>query len=116
MSDHENLEAYCFKVTLKPGSRERVREWTRTTAERGSEAEALLRSEGIFLQTVYLDITENGDYLLMFIRTKDVDTALKIARESTDALNLVFREFVRETWERVDVLEKIYDIDLTEEG
>jgi hypothetical protein len=105
------LRTRCFKIKLKPGSIERVRQWARTINERRDESLATLRDETVFLESVFLDRTGEGDFLIGYIRAQSFETGAEAIRKSVHAIDEYHRQFKQETWEERTELELLFDLD-----
>ena len=102
-----SYEIRCFKIKLKPNSIEKVREWAKTINERKSEALAALQDEEVILETVFLDQTDEGDFLISIMKAK----SFAKSREAVHEIDEVHRIFKAETWENHRTLELLIDLD-----
>lgn len=96
-----SLESYCFKIKLKPGSREQAREWTSKFGNNAETVAQLGLQEGVYSLSGFLELSEEADYLYLFFRVDNVDRAIHLMRESDHTLNLEFREFMRDYSEKL---------------
>ena len=109
------LETRCFKIKLKPDSLERVREWAQTINERKDEALETLRDESVFIEAVFLDSTEHGDFLISFMKAESFEKARKAVEGSLHSIDEYHRQFKRDVWVEVKQLETLVDLDRVEE-
>lgn len=109
------FETRCFKIRLKPGSMERVREWAKTMNQRRDEALATLRDETVVAESVFLDRTEDGDFLIYYLKAGSFEKSAEVAQKSLHEIDEYHRRFMQET--RVDgtKLELLLDLDRIDE-
>ncbi len=106
-----NYETRCFKIKLKPSSIEKVRTWTRTINERQDEALATLRDEGVVLETVFLDQTSEGDFLIYVMKAGSFAKAREVLQKSIHSIDEYHQNFKRECWLDGEKLEMLVDLD-----
>jgi hypothetical protein len=102
----------CTRIRLKPGSVERVHEWARTLNERRAEAIATLRDEEVTIESVFLDRSPDGDYLVYYMRGKDLDRSTGMAATSPHPIDAYHQTFKRDTWDDRSELELLVDLEL----
>ena len=101
----------CWKIKIKPDSIDRVREWARTINERSGEALATLRDETVIIESVFLDRTENADYLIAIMRAESFEQSGEAVRKSAHEIDQYHRQFKRDTWEERTELELLIDLE-----
>ncbi len=106
-----NYETRCIKIKLKPNSLEKVREWTKTINERKDEALATLRDENVILETVFLDQTNEGDFLIYVMKAESFAKAQAVFEKSVHGIDEYHQNFKRECWEDGKKLEILVDLD-----
>ena len=106
-----NYETRCIKIKLKPNSLEKSREWAKTIYERKDEALATLRDENVILETVFLDQTSEGDFLIYVMKAASFDKAKAVFEKSVHAIDEYHQNFKRECWEDGKKLEMLIDLD-----
>lgn len=104
-------ETRCIKIKLKPDSLEKVREWARVINERKDEALLTLHEEAVILETVFLDQTSEGDFLIYVMKARSFDKANAAAQKSVHAIDEFHQNFKRETWEDGKKLETLIDLE-----
>ena len=104
-------ETRCIKIKLKPGSIQKVREWARVLGERRDEALETMRGESVVLETVFLDRTSEGDFLIYVMKAESFEVAERAALESANAIDAFHQRFKRETWEEGKKLELLVDLE-----
>lgn len=106
-----SYETRCFKIRLKPGSVEKVREWAQTINERKDEALATLRDESVILEIAFLDRTSEGDFLIYLMKAESFEKAKEAVARSVHAIDEYHRNFKRECWLDGAPLETLVDLD-----
>ena len=103
-------EVVCAKVRLKPGMLPRVREWAAHMHQHAEAALATLVAEGVSVETVFLDSSADGDFLVYLMRADSVDQATRVAAGSVSEIDRYHRDFKREAWAEVRELELLVDL------
>jgi len=98
-------------VRIKPGSLAAVREWARTINARRAEALATLVDEQIRLESVFLESTADGDYLIYYTRGADLSLADKVTATSQHPIDAYHYEFMRQHTEKGTPLELLVDLE-----
>ena len=106
-----NYETRCVKIRLKPNSIEKVREWAETLKRRETEAIETLRDEGVILETVFLDQTGEGDFLIYVMKAESYEKAKEAVKNSVHAIDEYHQNFKRDCWEDRKCLELLIDLD-----
>src|ERR687886_238111 len=88
-------ETRCVKIKLKPNSIERVREWAETLNRRRDEAIETLRDETVVVESVFLDRTEQGDFLIYFMKAESFEKSSLAAETSSHSIDEYHRKFMR---------------------
>ena len=109
------MKTRCGKIELKPGSLERVREWALEINNRSDEALATLVDEGVVIESVFLDETEHGDFLIYYMRAIDFEQSSAVVRKSTHSIDAFHRQFQKDCWAGRKPLEKRVDLDANAE-
>lgn len=109
------METRCSRTKLKDGSLERVRQWAAELRRRRDEVVATLRDEGTLVESVFLERTREGDYLIYYMKAKNLARAEEAYRRSTHEIDAYHLKFKEETWESRANLELLVDFDLIEE-
>lgn len=102
--------AACVRVRLKPGTLPQVREWAAHIGAHREEALATLAAEGVSIESVFLDSTEAGDYLVYYMRAGSHERAREVAQASVAAIDRYHQAFKRATWAGVQPLELLVDL------
>lgn len=110
-----NYETRCVKIKLKPNSLEKVEEWAKTINNRKDEALVTLRDEGVILETVFLDQTSDGDFLIYVMKAESFEKVKGTFEKSVHAIDEFHQNFKAETWEDGKKLKLLIDLDRTSE-
>ncbi|AOY90920.1 hypothetical protein BKK79_03135 [Cupriavidus sp. USMAA2-4] len=100
----------CARIRLKPGSLPRVREWAAHLREHRAEALRTLAAEGVSIESVFLDSSADGDFLVYYMRAASEAQARQAAQASTAAIDDYHRAFKRDTWAQLTRLELLVDL------
>ena len=106
-----SYETRCVKIRLKPNSIEKAREWAQTIKARKEEALATLRDESVILETVFLDRTAEGDFLIYLMKAESFEKAKEAVQSSPHAIDAYHQNFKRECWADGKRLELLVDLD-----
>lgn len=101
----------CLKVRLAPGTTERVARFLRGLRDRESEVAQSLEDEGIISESLFLDRTDGGDYLIFVTRADDLEAAAAAFQRSTLPLDVETRRLIADTWAGVEPLELLADLE-----
>lgn len=111
----EQLKTIGAKIKLKKDSIEKVRAWADELNNRLEEAMETLRDEGVYIETVFLERAEDADYLIYFMKVRNLEIAGKIAQKSKHAIDEFHQQFKKDCWESNQKLELLIDFDRYEE-
>ena len=109
------METRCFRIKLKPDSIDRVREWARTINERKGEALETLRDETVIIESMFLDRTEHGDFLIGYMKAESFQKSGAAVQKSVQAIEEYHRQFKQDTWDEKVELELLIDLDRVSE-
>jgi len=101
----------CARVRLKPNSISRVREWANHIQQHKAEALQTLRAEGVSIETVFLESTTEGDFLVYYMRAMSLAQAKLVAVQSMAAIDQYHKVFKRDSWAEVVKLELLLDLE-----
>ena len=105
------VESVCAKVQLKPGSVERAREWAAELTRRADEVLASLRDQRVAVESVFLDRTGEGDFLIYHLRAESLAGAGELVQRSSHAIDAYHQKFKPENWESRTPLELLIDLE-----
>jgi prolyl oligopeptidase PreP (S9A serine peptidase family) len=104
-------ETRCWKIKLKPDSMERVREWAQTINSRKAEALETLRDETVIIEAVFLDKTDDGDYLIAIMKAESFEKSAEAVKNSTHAIDEYHRRVMQGVRDEKTELELLVDLD-----
>ena len=105
------METACVKVRLKPNSLSRVRAWAAELSRRGDEVLATLRDEQVVVESVFLDQTNDGDFLIYYLKARSLEKAGQAVQQSQHEIDAYHQGFKRDTWESRKPLELLIDFE-----
>ena len=103
------MKVICTRIELKPNSLPAVRAWAREVTTRSNEVLETLRAEGVTVESVFLDRVGDTDYLVYYMRARDLEHAFAVGPKLKLPIQEYHNQFKRETWERVSQLECLAD-------
>jgi hypothetical protein len=92
-----------------------VREWAAELTRRREEVMATLRDETARIESVFLESTADGDFLVYYMRVDDADADRQAVERSTHAIDAYHRSVMKEIVESRHPLELVVDFDRTRE-
>jgi|JI9StandDraft_1071089.scaffolds.fasta_scaffold04881_2 hypothetical protein len=103
-------QVICGRIKIKEGALDKVYAWFNTLKERKEELLYAFSHEGIWLESVFLEETDDGDYLIYYTRQDDLEKVYRVLAE----MQLPIRLFHVESWknycEACTVLEPLFDL------
>ena len=85
--DERVTEPFLRKQRIEPGKTERAREWLaelkESTRENSSEALDIWADEGLYTLSMFIEHAEDGDYLVWYIETDDLERLIEVRENST---------------------------------
>ncbi|HSW85891.1 MAG TPA: DUF6176 family protein [Rhabdochlamydiaceae bacterium] len=106
-------QVLCGRIKIKEGALKEVHHWFNTLSERKEELIEAFTQEGVWLESVFLEHTQNGDYLIYYTRQDDLEKVYAIIA----LLELPVRLFHVECWkkycEECIVLKPLFDLQRT---
>jgi hypothetical protein len=102
----------CARIRLQPGSLPQARRWAQYISEHRSEALQTLRAEGVTIESVFLESSEAGDFLVYYMRSESQKKADAVAARSVADIDRYHQQFKRETWVSATRLELLLDLEL----
>jgi len=105
------LETRCVKIKLKPGSSDRLREWAAEINSWSEEALEALRDEGVVVEYAFLDSSDEGDFLIYYMKAENMEKSRAVAKKSDRSIDAYHQKFKEETWESGKRLELLVDLD-----
>lgn len=78
-----SMKSICIRIALKENSTDSVKEWFQTLMDRREETIESLKNEGVIVESVFLDRQPHGDFLIYYMRAKDVEKARTVFQNLT---------------------------------
>jgi hypothetical protein len=80
-------------------------------SEHRGEALQTLMAEGVRLESVFLESSEEGDFLVYYMRSESQEKAEAVAARSVEAIDSYHQQFKKETWVSATRLELLLDLE-----
>lgn len=74
-----------------------MRAWAEYINAHKAEALQTLRAEGVTVESVFLDSTPDGDFLVYYMRASSLAKAYEIVKSSTAEINAYHQQFKTDT-------------------
>lgn len=81
---------------LRPGSRDAVAAWAAESIRRSADVQKTLEDEGVRLEVVLLDESDEGDSLIFILDCDDYDRAVEVYNQSVHDFDEYHRKFLAE--------------------
>ena len=94
------MDVFARLIQLKPNSRKRVQEWVDEITSRRGEALETLKQEGVSVESYHLMTLEGVDYLLLYMRSENLNQAAQVGAESESEIDAIHQQFKIDTWIR----------------
>ncbi|MBL8985011.1 MAG: hypothetical protein JNJ80_01985 [Gemmatimonadetes bacterium] len=104
-------QVQCLRIKLRPGTTDRMVSFLRGLRDRPAEVQASLALEGMTRESLFLERTEQGDYLVFYSRAVDLARAAAAFQTSQLPLDQETMRLIAETWESAVPLELIVDLE-----
>ena len=103
-------QVQCLRIKLKPGTTDRMVHFLKSLKDRDAEVRKSLQAEGILEESLFLDRTEAGDFLVFLTRAENLEAAAAAFQSSELPLDVETRTLIAETWESARPLELLADL------
>lgn len=90
------MEVACYRIMLNPNSVPLIREWALRLIQEKDEVRNLLKNEGMILESVFLDQGPNGDFLVYYIRSPDLQKAREVSQASQHPIDIYHRQVMKQ--------------------
>ena len=108
------VDVVLTKQAIESGETETLVEWAREVRERDAEAVETLRDEGMYAETAFVEHTDDGDFLVYYMKAEDIDAVYEAYAESSHAIDEDHEAVMREvlaTGEDVGDYDLLYHLD-----
>ncbi|QHH97915.1 DUF6176 family protein [Acinetobacter dispersus] len=108
------MDVGAVLIKLKANRQAEVEAWQREIKQRKVEAIQTLQAEGVTVESWFQLEIEGENYLLAYMRAKDIALAQQVARNSCFDIDQVHRQF-KQHWEQVIPAQLLVDLENNEE-
>ena len=105
------METICHRIKLKPNSIDKVYAWAKELTNRKEEALATLKDEGVYIESAFLENTNEGAFLIYYMKLDSREKASEVVANSKHAIDEYHKRFKAETWESNVALELLINFD-----
>ncbi|SHF28144.1 DUF6176 family protein [Streptoalloteichus hindustanus] len=109
------MQVRCVRIRLRAGTAERVRGFLRGWAGRRDEATESLRVKGVVRESMFLERTGDGDYLLLIQAGGDLSLAAERFATSSLAIDAETRQLLTEVSQHAIAIELLGHFALDDE-
>jgi hypothetical protein len=102
------------KQKIESGKTTQLKEWMDEICEREEEAIETLKSEGMHSETAFIEHTEEGDFLVYYMRADDMEQVFDSFNESSHEIDEEHKQVmdeVLESGENIGDYELLYHMD-----
>jgi hypothetical protein len=100
----------CGRIKIKEGMLKEVRAWFQTLSNRKEELLEAFASEGVELESVFLEHTSEGDFLIYYMRQDDIEKVYEALAKLQFPVRLFHVECWKKYCEQCTVLEPLFDL------
>ncbi len=104
-------QVICTCSKIKDGHLEDVRHWLRTLIDRKEETLASFRNEGVSLESAFIMQSQEGDFLIYYMRAQDVTQAMAIFQASSLAIDHFHKQCWEQYTEQHQVLAEVFHLE-----
>ncbi|ENX39838.1 DUF6176 family protein [Acinetobacter courvalinii] len=108
------MDVGAVLIKLKANSMADVEVWQREIQQRKAEAIQTLQAEGVTVESWFQLELNGDDYLLAYMRAKDIAHAQQVARNSAFEIDQVHRQF-KQHWAQVIPAQLLVDLENNEQ-
>ena len=97
-------------IKLKPNTATNVEAWRAELEQRKDEAIETLKAEKVFIESWFHVELEGDDYLMVFMRAKDIAYAQQVGKNSQFDIDKVHKQF-KSNWAKVYPAKLLIDLE-----
>lgn len=97
-----------FRARIRQGHEDEVKSWAAGLADRSETYEAL-RSEGVLVESVFVEERDGRTFLWVYQRLADATLANERFMASTNPVDVELRDIMKRAWEAVDFFPLVLD-------
>lgn len=101
----------CGRIKIKEGTLGEVREWFKHLNAHREELLEAFALEGVWLESVFLEHTPQGDYLIYSMRQEDIEKVYAALAQHELPIRLFHVECWKKCCEECVVLEPLFDLE-----
>ncbi|MEO0841027.1 MAG: DUF6176 family protein [Cyanobacteria bacterium J06643_5] len=105
------METCCWKIKIKPGMLNRVRQWVDEVCQRREEYIEAIAAERSYVEAIFLDSNYQGDFLIFYHKAADIDKALEYFWNSSKPIDVHKREYIKDAWESYERIELLLEVE-----
>lgn len=103
------MEVACHRIKLKPNSIPLLREWAARLNKEMTEVKKLLKDEGMDLESVFLEQSLEGDFLVYYVRSPDLKKTVEVYKASQHPIDIYHQQVMKQVTESYKELECLLD-------
>jgi hypothetical protein len=104
------MDVVCLRQKLKDGTLPVVREWATRLKSQPEELKKLLANEKMHVESVFLEETSEGNFLIYYMRADDVNRAYEISKMSNHPIDVYHRDVLSSAIASTKKLECLIDM------
>jgi len=106
------MQTQCLKIPLIAGKTGRFLEWASEVRGREREAFEAMSSEGAVAEAIFLERGGAGDFVLYYMRARDLARASEVFAASDRPIDRLTRVMIDECWDvgKIQSLEVLLDL------
>src|SRR5262249_53296386 len=102
------------RIKIKEGALNEVRQWYQTLLQRKEELRDAFAQEGVILESVFLERTREGDFLIYYMRQDDIEKVYENLAKLQLPVRLFHIECCQKYCDECIVLEPLFDLTCAE--
>jgi uncharacterized protein DUF6176 len=113
MKAHEGrMQTQCLRIPLIAGKTPRFLDWVSVVRGREREAFEAMSGEGAVAEAIMLERGEAGDWVVYYMRARDLERAAQVFAASQLPIDRETRAMIEECWDvaRIQSLEVLLDL------
>lgn len=106
------MQSQCLRIPLIPGKTQRFLDWASRIAGRQREAFEAMSGEGAVAEAIGLERNTTGDWLVYYMRARDLARAAEVFAASELPIDRETRAMIDECWDvaRIQPLEMVLEL------
>ncbi len=101
----------CGRIKIKDGAMEEVKEWFRVLNERKQELIEAFTLEGVWVESIFLERAQDGDYLIYYMRQNDLEKAFTALGKCGLPIRLFHVEHWKKCCHECILLDPLFDLE-----